>query len=198
MGVNIRCFLAINLPEKTKIQILDFSKRLNFSSDSWIKWVGSDNLHITLKFIPQFNSEDQILLKSCLESSLCSISNFTIEINKLGAFPNLTNPRVIWLGFCYTEELSIIFKESEKCFHRLGYPMDRKPFFPHLTIGRIKTYSSPNEFEKIRGLFTSSFSIFSIDSFTQGLSFFHSELTPKGPVYSSLFDIPLSSSSSLC
>lgn len=64
---------------------------------------------------------------------------FTLEIQGLGVFPHIRRPRILWIG-C-TGDISALRKlvfEIEGVLNPLGFPPEEKPYYPHLTLARIK------------------------------------------------------------
>jgi len=135
----IRCFLAIELPAEIKSDIDHYLAGLKKFSPS-IRWTRSTNIHITLKFLGDIETE----ILSKVTSALISISEifkpFTISIAGSGVFPGEKNPRVIWLGI--KSDIDNMFYKNyqwiENKLGLLGFEKERRKFSPHLTIGRIK------------------------------------------------------------
>jgi 2'-5' RNA ligase len=65
---------------------------------------------------------------------------FEIVFRGAGAFPDLEHPKVLWIGI---EEGSQDLKQLQSALDaalksQLGYPLETRPFHPHLTVGRVK------------------------------------------------------------
>ena len=142
----IRTFLAIDLPDPIKEEILEVIGKYRELTKSGIKWVNRENLHITLKFLGRFSTNHVSILEECLRSGLERISAFDLRIDQLGAFPNINRPKVIWMGFKRHANLDRVFAEIESCSQKLGYEKEDRPFFPHLTLGRISRNASLDMF----------------------------------------------------
>ena len=63
-----------------------------------------------------------------------AFSQFDLSLKGVGGFPNLKNPRVIWIGADKkgAEKLIELAKEIEMKLAPLGFEKDKK-FKPHLT-----------------------------------------------------------------
>jgi 2''-5'' RNA ligase len=114
-----------------------------------------------------------------------SFSEFEISLNGVGGFPNLRNPRVIWVGIEKNgaEKLSSLAKEIGVKLTSLGFEKDKK-FKPHLTVFRVKKRIgdvSPimKDFE------TTNFGT----EIVSKIKLKKSVLSPKGPEYSDLLEV---------
>ena len=132
-----RLFIAVpvKFEEKTLDHISKIKEQLYHEN---IRWVDTDNVHITLKFLGD-TPED--LIEEIDESLREIVQNFSVtslDIKDLGVFPNKHRPRVIWLGLSENEILTGLFKEIEEKMQDLGYEPEHRAFSPHLTLGRVK------------------------------------------------------------
>ena len=191
MAKTIRSFLAVEIPESNKEKILELINPFKEKSDSFIKWVNRDNLHITLKFIGELNTDHISTSQNDLSERLSSIPSFNIQINRLGVFPNSQKPRIFWLGFDQNKNLEQIVSSIENYLVSLGYEADHKPFSPHLTIGRVRRDVPSGNFAE----FTKNFKDLKLevipDFKVSHVTLFKSDLTRDGPIYSRLFQLSL-------
>ncbi len=194
----LRTFLAIELPDSTKKNIIDHIHHYRDLSKSMIRWVNRENLHITMKFLGKFDQTHVHRLKNLLTNSLKAIPVFKIHIDRMGAFPNLHTPKVVWMGFDYPENLDLIYRHIEDSIQTLGYEADDRPFSPHLTLGRVRRDLSHSEIKNTGQIMTSAELNFQSEFTAEKITFFQSELTREGPIYSKLFEINLVSNPSLC
>jgi 2'-5' RNA ligase len=187
----IRTFFAIELPTLTLEQIAKELYDLKNSIPKNIKWVPIDSMHITIKFIGEFNPKYQSSIQKDLQSHLIGLGEIKLSFGKIGVFPNLRNPRVVWLGLNVPRQLIKLARIVNLVTHNYGFPQEKRNFSPHLTIGRIRNNVSSSERELI-GQMIANYRFKEIEPFsTNRVSFIKSSLTPKGPVYSTLFEIPL-------
>lgn len=185
----IRSFFAIPLSSDCRQKINSIEQELKRVLPSSIRWVSTENLHITLKFLGEFDSKLIPKIHEFLETGLSTIDQFEITFHGLGVFPNKQKPKVVWVGLDYQIEFINIFQKIENAANELGYPKEARGFSPHLTIGRVKNDTfDPSQIGAI---------IYNlkIDEKCQSLAdrvvFYQSSLTPRGPVYSELFHILL-------
>jgi 2'-5' RNA ligase len=132
---SVRAFLAIPLPEQLKDSISAFQQSLHAHwPDS--RWIRPENLHLTLHFF--FALEQETLEK--IKVSVLSVKGcqqpFTVEVEGLGAFPNLHHPRILWLALKPEEQLRQLHSDCRKALSQVGVATESRPYSPHLTIGR--------------------------------------------------------------
>jgi 2'-5' RNA ligase len=114
-----------------------------------------------------------------------------ISIGRLGAFPKARHPRVVWVGVEAPPELTALQRGIEAGTTKVGYPKDKRPFFPHLTLGRVSRNASPVEVRKIGDIIRSSTVGFLGAATVHEVHFYKSDLMPSGAVYTKLFTAPL-------
>ncbi len=185
----MRTFIAIELPEKTKAELGNIQEELKLTGAD-VKWVKPENIHLTLKFLGEI---DKGLLKK-ISSILIEISSrnkyFNICLSKLGVFPNLKYPRVIWIGLNDNQQVVDIAEALEKQLIRIGLPAESRPFTAHITLGRIRSHRNHKKLIEKLELINKDLSYWS-DFKVSRLILFKSTLTPQGPIYESLFSCPL-------
>lgn len=135
----IRCFVAIEIPEaiRTLLTSAQGELRRDIRGASWVK---SGNIHLTLKFLGDVAPSQIGVIKNAVEQVVDTRPPFSMEIGGIGAFPNLTRPRIIWAGVkTGADEVAAIAKEIDIELSRHGYERDEKAFRPHLTLARLKS-----------------------------------------------------------
>jgi len=181
----IRSFIALNLDDEVKKKICIICKK--FENLKGLKLVEYENLHITLKFLGDIDLGQQHEIISALENACKNIDEITIKVNKMGAFPNLHNPRIVWLGIEPNSKINKLHENIENNLYNIGFERDGKRFHPHITIGRNKTnHNNRLIYKKI--VDTEDFEILSVIT---KVSFMKSTLTSRGPVYNIIKDIKL-------
>jgi 2'-5' RNA ligase len=101
------------------------------------RWVRVDGLHLTLRFLGATPDERQAELAAALRAAAHETPPFPISLNGGGAFPNLSQPRVLWIGITQgATELGSLADALSGELRRLGWPPEDRPFQPHLTLAR--------------------------------------------------------------
>ncbi|OGY44448.1 MAG: 2'-5' RNA ligase [Candidatus Buchananbacteria bacterium RIFCSPHIGHO2_01_FULL_39_14] len=135
-----RVFIAINLPLAIKEELnklISRTKKINSSQS--IRYVKAKNIHLTLHFLGYLN-EDQInQVKNVLKSLAKDFQETVLITKKIDAFPNLNQPRVIFLSCPERagENLIKLQKNLGENLKKIGIILDHRLWQPHLTLARI-------------------------------------------------------------
>ncbi|MGC1377593.1 MAG: RNA 2',3'-cyclic phosphodiesterase [Anaerolineales bacterium] len=179
----LRAFIAIEIPQEIKRQIAGQTAELRRMVGSSVRWVTPENIHLTLKFLGEISPTNIDLLAQALKTEVGQHLSFEMNVNGLGAFPNVRRPRVIWIGLDAPPDLTRLQHHLETTTARLGYISDDKPFSPHLTIGRVREQLSSDESQALRSALESA-KVGALGKFTvKSVHLFQSELKPAGPIY---------------
>jgi 2'-5' RNA ligase len=73
--------------------------------------------------------------------------------------------------------------------HKIGIPKETRPFKPHITVGRNKR---PFNFKSLYALIAEKEHLPITSIQVKAFQVFKSELTPEGPIYKILKEIPVS------
>ena len=130
----IRAFIAIDIAPQTIHRIIDLTHQLKPQFPG-IRWLGAENLHLTLKFLGGIEESAIDRIDAALTEPLRPFQRFTINAKGLGVFPNLRQARVLWIGLL-GDQLSILQQKVELALTPLGFAPEQKYFRPHVTIGR--------------------------------------------------------------
>lgn len=134
----LRTFIAVDLPGRVKDGLRDVQDRLR-PKCSGARWVKPGNIHLTLKFLGNTRQEKISPVCDALGRAASRHAPFTVSIRGVGAFPNPGRPRVLWVGVGEGgEALRALAGTVEESLEKLGFPRERRPFSPHLTIARFK------------------------------------------------------------
>ena len=98
---------------------------------------GCDGLHVTLRFIgPTLDRR----IPAALEAVRVAASEtppFEVGLAGAGAFPDAIRPRALWLGIgTGVDELSALTRAIDRELSARGWPVEERPFRPHLTLAR--------------------------------------------------------------
>jgi len=154
-----------------------------------LKLVDPEILHLTLRFLGEIPQPTVEEVKNAMDA--VHFPSFDVEFSGLGAFPSLKRINVVWVGIKQgQEQLSEIFRQLEPKLRQIGLPPDNKGFSPHLTIARTRSGLSR---EALAGYVSSmadqDFGKIPI----RAVRLKKSTLTPKGPIYTTIHEVPSSS-----
>lgn len=145
MADTLRAFVAVQLSAPPPlVAVLSQLRQLGRA----VKAMAAENLHVTLKFLGDTDSERIPEIKQLLQESVAGQPEFVVRLRGLGAFPHAGRPSVIWAGLLDAEPLERMASELETRLEPLGYPAEARRFQPHLTLARVKA-APPGELQSI-------------------------------------------------
>jgi len=182
MSESIRSFIAFDLDNEAVLRKITDAQNLLVKTGANLKLVKPENIHITMRFLG--NITPPMVDKIFEEMKKVQFIPFDVKIQGVGVFPHLRYPRVVWVGITEgADQMRSIFSQLEPRLGKLGFAPDRKGFSPHLTIARVRSGRNKAELvECISENVNSEFGVIRAGC----LRLKRSDLTPKGPVYSTL------------
>ncbi len=154
-----------------------------------VRWVRNNGLHLTVKFLGEVGVDRVNRVRETLAAAASGTPALPFAPGELGAFPNLTRPKVLWAGYESETALELLVHRVEQGTEALGFPVEGRPFRPHVTLGRLREGATlpPNaaarvEQQALRASFVA-----------ERLVLFESKAAPDGPVYSVVDSYPLGS-----
>ncbi|NVN94804.1 MAG: RNA 2',3'-cyclic phosphodiesterase [Bacteroidetes bacterium] len=184
-----RIFLAIKITPSKKLNDLFQSLHSELISEK-IKWVDSNNLHLTLKF---FGETEEIKIDEIsffIRNIISSTASFSFDISNLGIFGSNYQPKIVWLGINNSKALINLANTLLNNLKTIGFERDRQNFVPHLTLGRINYLTDKELFNKI----IKNNNISNIQTVTVTEIFlFESILRKEGPMYKLIRSFKLNS-----
>jgi len=188
----LRCFVAIKLPEEVKAGLSRLQAELKSGKQSPIKWVDPYNIHLTLKFLGNVNLDMTTQITGAIGEAARGVSPFHLEIKGLGVFPNPRRVQVIWVGMSgEVDKLLQLQKGIESALARLGFAPEARAFTPHLTLARVRERASPDERQKLGELIASTKFETEYTFPVEAVSLMRSQLTREGAIYSQISSVEL-------
>jgi 2'-5' RNA ligase len=188
----IRAFIAIDLTPDIQHQLDEVLKKYkNQLPDIPIRWVSADNIHLTLKFMGDVSLSNLQILTDMIHAEVSTHHQFDISVGGSGAFPNVRQPRVIWIGVEAPQELKAIQNGIEATTARLGYTREERAFSPHLTLGRVSRNANSLEIKSISKAIETTKVGFLGATCVQKVYLYRSDLQPTGAVYTQIFSSSL-------
>jgi 2'-5' RNA ligase len=184
----MRTFIAVDLDEALKKSIAALVDELKPLAGN-VRWVGASGMHLTLKFLGEIPEDEAAGVSSVLGHIAARHQPFPLLIKGTGVFPRgRRNPRVFWVGAVPVPALISLQEEIEREMEKRGFERERRPFRPHLTLGRVK-FPAPLD-SLVKGLQRHEQRIFG-EMNVHGFVFFRSILRPSGAEYSVLKELCL-------
>ncbi len=121
---------------------------------------------------------DEVLQEAC-----AGVEAIPITLRGAGAFPSLSHIKVVWVGMEGGAPLEGIATDLEAGLEPLGFKRERRPFRPHVTVGRVKGGRHKERLQQVlRDYQGAEFGAQTLDA----VRLKQSVLTPKGPIYTTL------------
>jgi RNA 2',3'-cyclic 3'-phosphodiesterase len=186
----IRTFLAVELPEAAKAKLAQLQHQF-IEHSSCLKWVSSNLLHITVRFLGRLSEARLDEVEEAARKGAASTQPFSLGLARPGAFPNERAPKVLWVGLEQDSGLELLrslYDRLEDELSLLGFEREKRGFSPHITIGRVRDEVDPPKRRKLGAtLALVKKEIALADRFDVGeLIVMKSVLSPSGPRYTAL------------
>jgi RNA 2',3'-cyclic 3'-phosphodiesterase len=180
-----RGFIAIEI--KATPKLLTFEEDIA-KTGADVKFVEPENIHITVKFLGDTDEKHIDAIEQSMKESVREIKPFSVTLRGTGVFPNKNYVKVLWIGIINTRNIETIAHAIDTSLAPGGFKKEPRGFSPHLTVGRVKTARKKEELLKVIERYNNEeFSIQEIHSIVLKKS----ELTPKGPIYTTLREVRL-------
>jgi 2'-5' RNA ligase len=179
MTATVRTFIALPVAAEIKEALAGISRRLDHNiAPRAVRWVKPAGMHLTLRFL----GDTAVPLLPHIRQALDEIkaAPFTLQLGRLGAFPQQKRPRVIWIGLQGAEQSLLELQQAVAgALTPLGWEPERRPFHPHLTLGRVKNIGGVRHLEwELDGP--------ALRWQVTAVQLIQSDLLPAGPAYTTL------------
>jgi len=182
MSETIRSFIAFDIDSESVLKNIADAQDLLAKTGADLKLVEPKNIHITIRFLG--NITTNMIERIFEEMKKVQFTPFDVKIHGIGAFPNLRYPRVLWSGITEgADQLRSIFNQLEPRLRSLGFAPDPKGFSPHFTIARVKSGRNKAELARLMNE-KANYEFGAVRATCLRLK--RSDLTPRGPIYSTL------------
>ncbi len=177
----MRLFVAINLPARERERLYHATADLR-NGDHPARWVLEAQLHLTMKFIGEVPAKEVGSIDTAVGKAAAGSESFQLHLERIGGFPSLCAPRVVWLGAEGSTALLSLYEALETALVDVGVPAENRAFRPHVTLARARRRARRSQWEGIEELAAAV--DFTADLAVQSLDLMRSELNPRGARYS--------------
>lgn len=142
-----RLFLALPLADIFKIELERFLSKIRHDIPE-VKWVKSEQVHITLHFFGSIPGDEIEKIDGVVTETLkiwhekagkAGPGPFNIYLRGIGFFPNAHKPRVAWIPVHGdVEAMDSLYRILRRHLKDARFSVEKRPFHPHATLGRIK------------------------------------------------------------
>jgi 2'-5' RNA ligase len=180
-----RGFIALEITPSSVMT--EFEKEIE-KSGADVKLVEPHNIHITLKFLGDTQERYIWDIEGIIRDAVRGLKPFSIKLKGTGVFPNENYVKVVWIGIEEGNIIGTLAQTIDNGVAGLGFKKENRGFSPHLTIGRVRTAKNKQQMMKVIEKYRMvEFSVQEVAS----IHLKKSELTPKGPLYTSIREIKL-------
>jgi len=138
MTQTIRTFVAVEMDPAIRKGAQGLIEKFR-AAGAEVSWTAPENMHLTLKFLGDVSDADVPGVCEAVRGAVAGVAPFDLEIRGAGAFPNLSRPRVIWLGSAEGDEpMADLADRIDTALKKLGFAREARRFHAHLTLGRVR------------------------------------------------------------
>lgn len=189
MSDKVRSFIAVDPSPEVLSRITQWVQKMDNVARGF-RWVQSQGLHLTLRFLGDMAPEDLSVLEGRLEQLASGILPISLTASGVGFFPNVSKPHVAWVGIG-GEVRKLQELQTAVCARCEGLPVYqelKKTFSPHLTVARIPDFRRSSGAKKVlEAAPREGFGAFTV----QSVILYKSTLTPQGSRYTKLKEFSL-------
>jgi 2'-5' RNA ligase len=182
-----RTFIAIRVAPL--LNLVGFVELMKVRMLGEINWANTESWHITLVFTGSLSDSSISDVAIGLEKIASEQGLFNLFLSGFGVFGRHLNPKVLWAGILFSPQLVLLQQAVAELIVSLGIETDSRPYYPHVTLGRIKRL---DKYEELIGL------IHQKEKFSWGkiavesVVFYESVLSSNGPYYHVMKEFKLS------
>jgi 2'-5' RNA ligase len=186
-AAGLRLFIAIPVPESVKAALREVQDELKQVVPSKsVAWTKPDNMHLTLRFL---GAVERAQLRDLQESLRVAVTGFgpvQVACERLGCFPDLRFPQVVWAWAHDAQELlpQLVQRVNEATAAFAGQAAEAR-FVGHITLARPRRLRHPEAKALavvVKAAVAREFGSWSVEA----LELIRSELSASGSRYTSL------------
>jgi RNA 2',3'-cyclic 3'-phosphodiesterase len=146
----IRTFIAVELAGPVRDRLKALQEKLGREGPG-VRWTPTANMHLTLLFLGEVEQLDVVKICRTVRARAGKHEPFTLDVDGVGAFPNVRRPKILWAGITEgVEPLRALHADLEEGLLDLGcYRREEREYTPHLTLGRLTQESQPDSWGPI-------------------------------------------------
>ena len=190
----IRAFVAVELDGAVKEVLAGLIDGLRKAGLVGLRLVEPEAVHLTLKFLGDVPETVAEAIPPAIGEAVRGLRPFDLATGDTGVFPSRGAPRVLWIGLNGDlAQLLDLHRRLEEALEPLGFARERRPYRPHLTLGRLRERASSTERRRAAEALSSMGPCPGTPIAVRAVSLMRSVLLPAGAEYSRLSRVPLTS-----
>ena len=127
----LRLFAGVAIPDDLRSRLAVLQGGIDGA-----RWVASENMHITLRFIGEVDEITAEEIDGAL--SRLTASPLNIALSGAGRFNSWNKPRAVWVGVEKTPDLMALQEKVDRAIINIGLPPEGRKYMPHVTLARLK------------------------------------------------------------
>jgi 2'-5' RNA ligase len=188
---HVRLFVACEVPDEVKDGIANVIEQLKNESVNDVRFIRPDGVHITLKFLGEVPVKKLPAVKLAIQEAVVGHQPFELELSNIGTFGGREGLRIMWVGVAGDVlRLEALVRSVNAALKVVGFEPERRPFRPHLTLGRVRDDVGTRRRAEIE-VAVGKTEVPPISWRTSHVSLMRSRLTPQGASYDLLATFPL-------
>ena len=180
----VRLFVAVDLPQAVRERLSALQGGVPAA-----RWVASENLHLTLRFIGEVDYATARDIDDALNRIRAPA--FAVAVAGVGCFGPEKRPRALWAGTDPSSPLQFLRDKVDRAVVAAGLAPDDRKFKPHVTLARFRERPGPRLARWLTDNSLLRLGPISVDRFT----LFESTLGGEGAVYRPIAEYALASES---
>jgi 2'-5' RNA ligase len=198
----MRAFIAITPDDRTLTAIVEVQQHCRAAVETItpaprVNWARRDALHLTVRFFAEIEDDLAMALCDGVATQMPDEASIDIPMARVGGFPRLAAPRVLWIGppdgWMDSPEgtrLNRIARAIDRACDSLGLPAEDRRWSPHITLARVKD----GERSVGNGVRQMEPPSSGLPLHADRVSFYKSDLGPAGVRHTVLWTVPVSTS----
>lgn len=150
-------------------------------------------LHVTLAFVGQVGEEHLPDITAAVDAAAGAHPPIDVELSDIGRFPEHGRPKVVWAGMVPRAADAVVRLGASvraELLRRL-VRFDPKPLRAHVTLGRVRDGVGEPDARAIAAAVSAARIDADLAFRAASVHVMESTLSPKGPLYSSRGEVPL-------
>lgn len=195
----MRTFIAIEFPAAAHEQLQTLSDQLRAylhmqRVPDCLRWSALANLHLTLRFLGETTPAQTPRIATGLREVTADHTAFALTLGGVGGFPNLRQPRLVWLGVGGNlRQLNALQAAVEQATQLAGFAAETQPFSAHITLARVGRNATKAQRQTLGHQLGAYCATQQIPLYVDAVVHMRSERQPTGAVYTPLARFPLQS-----
>ena len=188
---HVRLFVACEVPDDVRETIGETIEGLRKKSGQAVRWIRPDGVHVTLKFLGEVPTKKLPAVKLAIQEAVVGHAPFELEFSNIGTFGGREGLRLMWVGIAGDVlRLEALVRAVNAALAVVGFEPERRPFRPHLTLGRVRDEISTRHRAEIEVAVGKS-TVPPVSWRTAQVSLMRSRLTTAGATYEVIATFPL-------